>query len=407
MKNRYLLLFFAIQSIFWIPVSAQQTSWVKHLAGKNSRIVPLGLFPFDNDRSILLFKADANFFSGRKEIKILDSTAVHGLIFDSEGNAFELDTVSEFFTKQVTSISGNEWILKTKEKNGNYFLAYGLNSPIRLPVGLSWNLAYLDGLGHRLWEKQLLEKQQISDIKLMNNGHCLLVGTEKSYSGNSNIWISIWSEYGKEIFHKSIGGKSEDRALSSTFDAEGNIFVSGYFSPDSTFLGNTNDLSGREKDGFIVCFDKSGAEKFFYRQRGNGFNAVNFLCPQALGKIFFVSTVQGKDWRLAPYGFPKIGIQDLVVGMIDPKQDKENNVPIRVFPNPAREVVYFGLERKFSKGKLTASLHQKDGNVLQQMLIGNEPGTSFKFNVSNTKPGAYFITIKGKGKEISQRVVVE
>ena len=407
MKIKYLALFFTIEFIFMLSVSGQQTDWVKQMAGKNCKLVPLGLFPFEPDRTILIYRADCNFFIGRKEIKIEDTSAVHGLIFDEQGNFLEPDSISDFLSKQVPSISGNQWILKTKERNENYFLAYGLNSPIKLPVGLSWNLAYLDGMGHRLWEKQLLEKQHISQIKLLNDGKCLLVGSETTYSGNKNIWISVWNEYGKEVWQKTIGGKSEDMALSSTFDAEGNIFISGYFSPDSTFLGNTNDLSGREKDGFIACFSKTGAEKFFYRQRGNGFNAVNFLSPQTLGKIFFVSTVLGKDWKLAPYGFPKIGLQDLVVGLVDPKQEKENEVPIRVFPNPAREVVYFGLEKKFSKGKLLACLHQKDGIILQQLTIGNVPGSSFRFNVSNTKPGAYFITIKGKNKEISSRVVVE
>jgi hypothetical protein len=407
LKNKSLLLFLILNLLPQFSVFAQQTEWVKQLAGKNCKISPISLLPYDSDRSILLFKADNNFFVGRKEIKISDTSAVLGIIFDAQGNFNEADSITEFISKQVPSISGNQWILKTKERNGNFFLAYGLNSPIKLPVGLSWNLAYLDGLGHRLWEKQLLEKQHINEIKLLNDGKCLLVGSETSFSGNRNIWISVWNEYGKEIWQKSIGGKSEDMALASTFDADGNIFVSGYFSPDSTFLGNTNDLSGREKDGFIACFTNSGVERFFYRQRGTGFNAVNFLCLQALGKVYFVSTVQGKDWRLAPYGFPKIGTQDLVIGLVDPKQEKENEMPLRVFPNPAKELVYFGLERKFSKGKLIASLHQKNGPVLQQMQIGNEPGSSYKFNVSNTKPGAYFITLKGKAKEISSKVVVE
>ena len=405
MKLKYLSLFYLFLSV--LNLSAQQTIWVKQMAGKDSKISPLGLFSLDEDKIILIYKADKNFLIGRREIKIEDSSAIHGLIFNSNGE-FELaDSIGELYLKKMPSTSGNQWILKSEQRNGNYFLAYGLNSPIRLPVGLSWNLAYLDGLGHRLWEKHLGENQQIAQLQLLQNGKCLLVGSEIAANGNKDIWISIWDEYGHEIWKKTIGGKSDDIALSSTYDLEGNIYVSGFFSADSSFLGNTRDLSGKEKDGFIACFKKDGAERFFYRQRGEGYNTVSYIAGQALGKLFFASTVAGKDWRLAPFGFPKIGVQDVVVGLIDPKQEKPNNNPLRVFPNPTREVVYFGLENKIFKGKAFAILHQKDGPAIQEMKISGDPGSSFRFNVSNTKPGAYFITLKDKNKSLSTKVVIE
>jgi hypothetical protein len=41
------------------------------------------------------------------------------------------------------------------------------------------------------------------------------------------------------------------------------------------------------------------------------------------------------------------------------------------------------------------------------MKISGTAGSSFRFNVSNTKPGAYFVTVKGKRKSLTERVVVE
>jgi len=380
---------------------------VKQLAGKDCKMQALGLFTIDEDRCILLYKADHNFTIGRKTIQIADTSRVYALIFNASGTFIETDSIDDSFLKRVPSISGNQWLLKSKVRNGNYFLAYGINSPIRLPVGLSWSIAYLDGIGHRLWEKHLPENIQISQLELLPDGKCLLVGNDELASGNKNIWIGLWDEYGHQIWQKSIGGKSDDMAYSASADAEGSIFVSGYFSADSSFLGNTNDLSGNEKDGFIACYTKDGNERFFSRQRGTGFNSVNHLAIQALGKVFFASVVQGRDWRLSPYGFSKIGSQDLVIGFMDPKQKEENENPLRIFPNPAKEVVYFGLNKKIAKGKLQAILHPKNGNDLQQMEISGEPNTSFKFNVSNTKPGAYYITVKGKNKSVSRKVIVE
>ena len=402
--------YFLFLSLGFCPgfiVEAQQTEWVKQLAGKDAFVRPLGLFPFNENSSLLLYKTDHDVQIGRTLIPVVDSSTIKALLISQTGEISIPDTIPSELLKSLPSVNGNRWLLKSKVQNGNYFLAYGLSTPLRLPTNLNWSLAFLDGNGHRLWEFHLPENQQVEQLEILPGGKCLVIGNEKKQRGDLNIFFSLWNEYGQEVWRRSMGGKSDDAALSASHDAEGNLFISGYFSADSSFLGNTRDLSGKEKDGFITCYDLKGNEKFFYRQRGDGFNSVNYLLPSSLGKVWFVSVVQGKDWRLPPFGFPRTGKQDLVIGMIDPKLGKENENPLRVFPNPAHELVYFGLEKPVSKGPMKATIHRKDGTVLQQMKISGTPGSSFRFNVSNTKPGAYFITVKGKGKSITQRVVVE
>jgi hypothetical protein len=41
------------------------------------------------------------------------------------------------------------------------------------------------------------------------------------------------------------------------------------------------------------------------------------------------------------------------------------------------------------------------------MQISAQTGSSYRFNVSNTTPGAYFISLKSGGKTLTERVVVE
>jgi hypothetical protein len=41
------------------------------------------------------------------------------------------------------------------------------------------------------------------------------------------------------------------------------------------------------------------------------------------------------------------------------------------------------------------------------MEIDGKPGSSFRFNVSNTTPGAYFITLKSGSSVLTERVLVE
>ncbi len=386
---------------------AQKTIWVSHIFGENASVQGLGLFQKDDDHFQLVLKSDQAFFFGRKSIPVPDSSQIQVLKFHQNGESMEQDTGEGYFRTKIPALQGNQWLLKSSVRNGNYFLAYGLSTPLRIPMELSWSLAYLDGMGHRLWEFHLQESIKINHLEMLRDGKCLLVGSEKRKGGNKKILISLWNEYGQEVWRKTFGGKGDNEALSACQDLEGNFFVGGYFSADSSFLGNVKDLSGNEKDGFIACYTALGKERFFSRQRGDGFNAVTGLKSTVLGKVLFVSLVQGKDWRLNPFGLPRKGKQDLILGLLDPQQENEKESPLKIFPNPARELVYFGLEKPIGKGKAVATLHQKDGSVLQSKELNPLPGSSFRFNVSNTKPGAYFISLKCGSKVVTERVLVQ
>jgi hypothetical protein len=387
--------------------NCQKIIWASQIHGQDACIKPLGLSVQDENRFFLVFKSDKAFSFGRKNIPVEDSSRFQVLSFHQNGESMETDTARLEFQKSIPNLAGNEWLLKTKVRNGNYYLAYGLSTPLRIPVELTWSLAYLDGMGHRLWEFHLPETVKVRQIKMLRDGKCLLVGAEKQNNGKHNILIWLWDEYGHEVWKKSQGGKSDDEALSACQDGEGNLFASGYFSADSSFMGNVADLSGKEVDGFIACYDEKGTEKFFYRQRGSGFNSVPFIEASSLGKVAFVASFSGKDWRLNPFGFPKKGKADLAIGLIDPLQTESKTQPLRIFPNPARELIYFGLEKPWAKGPILATLHQKDGTVLQSLKISGAPGSSFRFNVSNTKPGAYFLSLKASNKTLTERVLVE
>jgi len=301
----------------------------------------------------------------------------------------------------------NPLLKKTSSRNGNSFLAYGRSSALFPPINTEWNLAFLDGNGNRLWDIHLDSSVQVNGIALLANGNCLLGGYRIITHKNRDLWLAVFDTKGKNIWQKSAGGKSTEEVLCLAEDAEGRIFTGGYCSPDSGFLGNSDDLSGRDPDGFVAAYDAMGNEKFFNRQRGKGLSRVEKIACSKEGNLLFASSLTGSDWRLSPFGFPKKGNQDVVLGSIDPRTGREKENPLRIFPNPARETVYFSLAKPEIKGKAKALLHQKDGTLLQEMEVKCEPGLSYRFNVSNTKPGAYFITLKAGRKEIKERLIVE
>lgn len=405
--NRYILFLFL--GLLSLKSLAQKPLWVQQISCVDPRegLRPLGLEVQENGNGMAVFKASGNYAIGRKVGRSADSLSPVSIRFNSQGEASFSDSVPLFLSGVPILENGNSWLLKTRSRNGNYFLAYGLSSPSRLPIRLSWNLAYIDVNGHRLWEKALPESMHVYSIALLRNGSCLLAGSIEISGKNQDLILMIINEYGKELWRKSQGGKGFDAAFSAAQDLAGNIFVGGVFSADSSFLGNTQDLSGADQDGFVSCYSEQGAERFFYRQRGPGFGAVYAVAPDPLGKLFFLASFSGKSWHLPPFGLNRKSKQDLVVGLLDPTLKEDQTNPLTVFPNPAREIVYFGLEKQVFDKPVLAQLHKKGGEVLQQMQIRAFKGNSFRFNVANTPPGAYYISLKSGKKTLSQRVVVE
>lgn len=389
------------------PGFSQHCLWARQISGPEARAEVTGL-QVAGEEILFTGRADKSVRCGRTSLNNSGNGDSFFLRFSTEGDF----RISDSLPARESPARGETetdytWVLKTRSRNQNYYLAYGLSTPLRIPQNLNWSLAFLDGSGHRLWEHPLPENQSVNDLILLRDGKCLIAGREQRGEGDSQIMVSLWNEYGKEIWHRTLGGRFADEALTAAEDAEGNLYIGGYFSADSTFLGNTRDLSGNDRDGFIACFDKSGQERFLYRQRGSGWNAVRKIALTNLGNLAFAADFSGPDWRLGPFGLNREGKQDLVVGLVDPRLNRKRENQIRIFPNPSREVVYFGLEKPLGKGKLKARLERKDGSVLQEMEIRGTPGSSYRFNVSNTEPGMYFLVIENRGARISEKIRVE
>ena len=133
-------------------VLGQQTQWVRQLAGKDASVRSFGLFPVDENKSLLLFKSDKDILSGRTFFPAQDTSQLKSIMISQTGDISDADSIPAELMKSLPSVNGNQWLLKSKVQNGNYFLAYGLSTPLRLPSNLNWSLAFLDGNGHRLWE---------------------------------------------------------------------------------------------------------------------------------------------------------------------------------------------------------------------------------------------------------------
>ncbi len=79
-------------------------------------------------------------------------------------------------------------------------------------------------------------------------------GTSFSSGGLSDIFISKHSVDGNQLWVKQIGGTGEERAVSVSLDATGNIFITGHFWGDFDFGGTIYTSLGQE-DIFIAKLD--------------------------------------------------------------------------------------------------------------------------------------------------------
>ena len=400
-RNHLILILVFSGQFFSSGAFAQKLLFARQLYAEKSKVDIAGLLP-RSDRALLQIRSELPVFAGKKKFTPASGTDLIGLRLDESGELVEERT-------DCTGISEaqNSQTKKTLERNGNSYLAYSKSSAVILPQSTDWSLAYLDGNQKRLWDVSLNPSICLNAVIHLSNGNCLLGGFIKKARKGLDLWIGMMDNHGKMLWEVEKGGKSNEEVLSLAEDREGRIFASGYCSPDSVFLGNSDDLSGRDVDGFIIFLDKDGKEKFFYRQRGKGACRTEQILALENGYLAFASTFSGSEWRLQPFGFPRKGVQDVVIGLIDPQSGLEKENPLRIFPNPARETVYFNITRGGLKGKYEACLQTRGGEILQQIPVRAEPGLSYRFNVSNTLPGPYFIVLKSGKKEIKERLQIE
>jgi hypothetical protein len=402
-RAHFLLITSGLIALFCFPdqILAQKVVWARQIGAPSASARVMALEAVGETGVTIGIRADKTLNAGKASLPFGDENEIRTFRISSGGGLEEGGIATQ------SDSSHHSGSLHTKSRNGNSYLAYARSSAMVLPQNPEWNLAFLDGNNNRLWDISLPKAVIPNQIQLLADGNCLVAGSEKAEGKMKDIWFAIYAYDGKELLSRKLGGKSDDEVLTAAQDNKGRLYIAGYCSPDSSFLGNARDLSGSDKDGFIACFDAAGNEKFFYRQRGQGLCRTEKIVCLPDGQLLFASSLSGKDWKLPPFGFPKIGKEDIVIGLIDPATGKEKENPIRIFPNPAKEAVYFGLQSPEFSGKAKARLHKKDGTILQEMDIRPEPGLSYRFNVANTTPGAYFISIRSGKKELSERLVVE
>lgn len=115
--------------------------------------------------------------------------------------------------------------------------------------------------------------------------------TSKNYyltsNGGYDIYISKLDNNKKLLWAVNIGEASDDAGNSIKLDANGDVYVTGYFMDKVDFdPGNSFILtSAGDKDIFVCKFDASGNFVWASRMGGNGEDSGNGIAIDAAGDV--------------------------------------------------------------------------------------------------------------------------
>ena len=116
-----------------------------------------------------------------------------------------------------------------------------------------------------------IKEDEAMDICYDNSGNIISAGyfagtttfatgvtLNPSSIGNPDIYISKSTAAGQIIWAKKAGGSGSDRATSVKADANGNIYITGFYYGTATFGTTTLTSISGSQDGFIAKLDPSG-----------------------------------------------------------------------------------------------------------------------------------------------------
>ncbi len=133
-------------------------------------------------------------------------------------------------------------------------------------------VAKLDGAGNHIWSKRYgdINNEESQAIATDPQGNILTVGAfQKTINfgggaivaedGGFNAFVAKLSPTGDQIWAKSYGDTTEQKALGVTADKDGNVYVVGYHQGSIDFGGGALTADGSNKNAYVAKLSPTGA----------------------------------------------------------------------------------------------------------------------------------------------------
>lgn len=115
-------------------------------------------------------------------------------------------------------------------------------------------------------------------------------------AGDVDVFVSKLDRDGQMLWSFTFGGNTEDYSEALSIDADGNVYVAGYFKGTADFepgSGTTNLTSDGDYDAFLSKFDADGNFQWAIRLGGTSADQVSDMAVDTAGNILLVGQFSG------------------------------------------------------------------------------------------------------------------
>ena len=336
--------------------------------------------------------------------------------FDTNGNV--LWSTSQTVNSQnradgvATDVDGNTYI----SGYYNYSTIYGL------PYTTNMNafLVKFDQQGNMLWAvspNATSDTVYGFDVFAGSNGKVIITGsfnstvltigttvlTNASTNGSPDIFIAQYDNAGNFEWAKSGGGNKWDRGYKVVSDAQGSVYLSGYFASQTVTFGS---LSLTKSDdytelSFITKYSATGDEAWALKvdKTTTGSTSANGgLACDANGNIFLAGTARD-DVAFGSATFEDGGIFLAKLASGTAGLNTASAVSALLYPNPVKDVLNIEYKENFTKINIY--------NTLGQIVFSADinPGTSSSVNIAQLPAGYYMAELSGKGVTTTKKIL--
>jgi hypothetical protein len=202
---------------------------------------------------------------------------------DGAGNVYvvgEIEMTVQFHgsSTSLSTWGSNDIFVAKYNTNGDLLWAHragGRESDKPHAVAVAGNFVYVAG--------------KIKDTAYFNNGAVKLI-----CAGDDDIFLAKYGTDGTFHWARRAGGPGEDEAHGVTVDAEGNIYITGFFDSEADFSGKKIEAHGA-KDIFVAKYSPNGDLIWVKREGGLRNDAGAAIKAAADGRIYVTGGFREKS----------------------------------------------------------------------------------------------------------------
>ena len=222
--------------------------------------------------------------------------------------------------------------------------------------------------------------------------------TTLSHIGGRDMFIIKYDSSGNVLWAKGAGGSGDDYIQSSTTDASGNVYVTGYYnSPYIAFGGSTlivnADGWGVTQDMFLVKYDSSGNVLWAMGMGGTSNDVGNSTAIDVSGDVYVAGNFNSPSIIFGATTLTNAGGSDMFIAKLGITTGIENNIfnnEVSVYPNPTTGLLFLSMNYNVT---LTDFIGK---------IITKEQNTS-AIDISKQPTGMYFLLLTDNKGRIVQR----